>query len=330
MDWFDRDRYEILLDQADAELQARRPEAAEHLATQAIDLAPDVHDAWQMRACIRIDLNELELARTDANRALQLGAGGEAFIARARIEYELQEFEPAARDLEEGMADGINDADVLNLRGLIQLALEQPLQAAESFRHACQKMPNEPEFELNRGNALLHLNEPGRALDVYSGVLKRFPDNAEARYRRGGLLLDTGYVTLAVSEFCEAAKLRSDDPEYHWAYGTALEAESNFDDAEEAYSAALRIAPDDVVYRETRAHFRLTRRGDFRGALEDYDRLIREHEQHADYFAARAAVYLAIGNTEAADADLAAAARRNPDGLAGAIQRMIADDQSDD
>ena len=56
----------------------------------------------------------------------------------------------------------------------------------------------------------------------------------------------------------------------------------------------------------------------------------RSESEQADYFAARAAVYLAIGNTEAADADLAAAARRNPDGLAGAIQRMIADDQSDD
>ena len=36
MDWYDRDPYDMILDKAEAELEAGRPEAAEHLTIQAI------------------------------------------------------------------------------------------------------------------------------------------------------------------------------------------------------------------------------------------------------------------------------------------------------
>ncbi|HEX2621318.1 MAG TPA: tetratricopeptide repeat protein [Phototrophicaceae bacterium] len=103
----------------------------------------------------------------------------------------------------------------------------------------------------------------------------------------------------------------SDEAKHFLDEGLAAIQSGKHDEAIQAWSQALELAPDYPEAQTNRGTARSTR-GDYQGALADFDAVIAAHPEHADAYLNRANTYLASGRTSEAMADLDTTIRLQP------------------
>jgi len=147
------------------------------------------------------------------------------------------------------------------------------------------------------------------AIDDFTKAIKLDPKSSEAYFGRGGARAGKGDTEEAISDFTRAIKL---NPRHSMAYmlrGEAYRANCETDKAIADFTKAIKLGvPNWAHAYGNRGSERLTK-GDYSGALEDFDKAIELEPKLATLYLGRGTVYLGKGNTEKARDDLTLAVK---------------------
>ena len=229
-------------------------------------------------------------------------------------------------------------------RGQVYAALGRVEEALADYDAVIAEDPNYAEYHFDRGNLLRKLGRDGDALLAYERAMALSPPFTEVYYNRADIYLargdieaglaDLDYVLELDPEFVDAlvnrAGLRADldqpalahadvaaglavapaNPHLRCVLGQLHAAAGKYEDAIDAYGAALAADPDFAVALAGRAAA-LFETGDTAGAVADLDRALELGEDAALLYN-RAAALRAAGRHAQALADLERAAELDP------------------
>jgi len=134
--------------------------------------------------------------------------------------------------------------EIHNNLGLVQLELNQPEDAAESFRTAVALQPQDPVPLFNLGNALTDAEDYDGAFAAYRRALILKPDFAEALNNMGSALMLAFQFPEAEQALRQAAALRPDRAKTQVNLADSLWAQGQLEAALETYRHALALEPD--------------------------------------------------------------------------------------
>ena len=165
-------------------------------------------------------------------------------------------------------------------QGLHRLGRQQ--EALDAFGRAVELNPDYADAHGNRAHLLAELGRPGEALLGFDHALKLRPNSADDWCNRGATLHDLGRLAEALESYDQAiardpqlvgahvnrAEILRDLGQLDFALGKSDT--QAFDDAEKAYSTAIRLEPQLADARAGRAILRLLR-GQWESGWPDYE-----------------------------------------------------------
>jgi tetratricopeptide (TPR) repeat protein len=131
-------------------------------------------------------------------------------------------------------------------RGLAYQAMGDREQAITNYRRASELKPDYGDALTNLGNLLLNAGATGEAERCYRRLLGLNPNNPAAHNNLGVVLLQHGAADDAMTAFREAIRLHPDYPEAHNGLGAALLVLTRFAEARDCFAVSLRLKPDAV------------------------------------------------------------------------------------
>ena len=165
-------RAEIFLAAA-AALQALAPSGrndgqALQLIDQAVQLQPDLADAWHRRAMLEERAGRFDSARGSMAQALRLdGRRADYWLDAGLIEHADGMFEDALRYFDEALIVDPDLADAHVSRGTSLARLRQYEHAIDSYRRALRLAPDDADAKVNLALSLLVLGQWQEALPLY-------------------------------------------------------------------------------------------------------------------------------------------------------------------
>ena len=136
------------------------------------------------------------------------------------------------------------NAEVLNLFGLIACQAEKYEIAVDLISHALEIAPNQPLFLNNLGVALYRQGKCDKAVETYQRAIQIQPDFVEAYNNLGMVLKKKGELDAAVQVHHQALRIQPDFAEAHRNLGDILQKQGKYDKAVEAYQRAIQIQPN--------------------------------------------------------------------------------------
>jgi tetratricopeptide (TPR) repeat protein len=188
-----------------------RPEEALANWDSALEIKPDLQEAWYNRGVTLLYLRRYEEAIASFDKTL--------------------EFKP-------------NDHEVWHIRGILLWTLGRLEEALTSFDKATEFKPDFSEAWIYRGAALLTLGRLEEAIASFDQAIQIKPEFSEAWYNRGIALFYLGRFEEAIASFAQTTQFISDFPEAWNFQGAALSQLGRFEEALASYDQALKIKPD--------------------------------------------------------------------------------------
>ena len=171
--------------------------------------------------------------------------------------------------------------DALVMLGNLHMSLGEDLRAAEYFRRAMEVAPERENLYLHLATALARAGLAGDAVKVLRILVERRPGSFMGHYYLAKLHRELGAAREAQAAFRAVIEL---EPTFEGSYlelADLYEALGESDRAEAIYAEALANLPDSASL-----HHRLIRslvaRREFRGAVEQIQRLLQFHPQDAE------------------------------------------------
>jgi len=138
------------------------------------------------------------------------------FLMNRANAYRKQErYQDAYLDIEHALSIQAEDAELLNLKGLILLDLYERKKAIETFSLALEKDPEAGRIWHNRGNAYYWMLRDDEAISDYTKAIELQPDIALYYNNRGLVYFYQNKYSLALEDYNHAIKK---DPECAAAY----------------------------------------------------------------------------------------------------------------
>ena len=153
---------------------------------------------------------------------------------------ELQQAEGICRQV---IRQDPENAEALNLLGVIAHQFGNHDTASELIRRAIEIKPGEANFYNNLGLVLTKQERHEDAMASYRRAIALNPNYPEAHYHLGNLLLDQGKLDAAIECYQEALRLKPDFADAHNNLGNAFIAQGKLDAAIEHYQETLRLQP---------------------------------------------------------------------------------------
>ena len=184
-----------------------------------------------------------------------------------------------------------NNADALNLKGLIALDSGRPQHALSFFDRAAKALPGFADPYFNKGLALTALERPAAAIDAYAEAIRLRPDYGDALLNSGLLLFFSGRAKEAIETFRRMAERCPADVRGHYnlaaslekilALTPAAEREAVAQESEAAFRRALALDPGspDIHYAFSNLH---TFRGAYREAAAHLEIALRARPHWPD------------------------------------------------
>ena len=168
---------------------------------------------------------------------------------RADVDTALQTqgLEVAARLAEQALADGIEEASLLNLAASTRFQEQRYDEALRLLQRANALAPNDPNVLNSLGVCLKATGETGHALQAFEAAISIDPVMAQAHFNRGTVLDDRGDLRAARSGYEQALAL---DPDYLDARAALAWIDAQTGDAPSAKSngvSVLASAPDNIL-----------------------------------------------------------------------------------
>ncbi len=173
--------------------------------------------------------------------------------------------------------------DLIDYRnGLVLLKEGRPDEALQLLQRARQAYPTNPAVANALGLTLLYRKDYKNALKAFNDALRLDPNLVEAKTNRGVTYMETGLFDEAEADFnaiLDGTETR-EKPNAHFNLGILMGKRGRWADAEREFS--LVIADDPLYLRAFKerglARMRIE---DFRGALDDFLRYIKNDPKDA-------------------------------------------------
>jgi len=187
------DPFQSQLARASAELQARRPAAAETLYREVLAAAPDHGVATHFLGMCLVQTGRVQEGLALMRRSLDRLDGG----ARWRHNYALMlaqagDLEAAERELAGAAALEPQNAAIFQYLGMVRQSRGRAREAADAYRAACALAPGNAQLANNLGTALNEAGDRPGAVEAYRRAVALHPGYAVAWHNLAMCLAGAG------------------------------------------------------------------------------------------------------------------------------------------
>lgn len=175
---------------------------------RAIELNPNNAGAYYNRGNAHRKLNQYAKAIEDYNKAIEKNPKFAIAYDNRGVTYgRLNQYEKAFKDYEKAIELNPNDAVAYNNRGLTYAKLNQSEVAIKDYNKAIELNPNYADAYNNRGIAYAVLNQMERAVKDYNKAIELNPNLADAYGNRGRTYKEIGNYEESARDLKEASIL---------------------------------------------------------------------------------------------------------------------------
>jgi tetratricopeptide (TPR) repeat protein len=228
-----------------------------------------------------------------ATRALQ------ATLALALQRFQERRFVEAEALYRRVLEQTPDDADALNMLGLVMAEAGNPLQAIKYIERAIQLAPQRAAYHTNRGEIFRRWGLLDEGLSACARAVELDPNSAEARNNLGLALLGKGAFADALPHIRTAIGLRAQMPQAYFNLGRALKGVGQWREAADALAAAVTQAPGyaEAWYELAVVQERLD---DSRASIESCERALQCRPAFPEAWVARGDAWTSLGDNEQA------------------------------
>jgi tetratricopeptide (TPR) repeat protein len=301
---------------------------------EAIRLEPNHSRAYSSRGKLLEAMGQDARAEADYDRAIQLDPGFTyALRLRAALLSRHGRNGRAVADVDAATRLRPDDAGGYKDRGGVLVRLGQYQQAIDTLNRAIELDPSRASAYLNRGAAYNGLRQYERAIEDLNKALALDPRNAGAHTNIGLAYYMIGQYERAMEDLSEAVRLTPENAIVHLNRGNVYARLGFKEQAVADYESATRLDPGLIAYYggsaklleemgrnnlairdEKRLALRndpaeldlhleqgnlLRSRGDWKGAIGEYDQVIAQQPNRAEVYVARGWTRLCAGETGA-------------------------------
>ena len=206
--------------------------------------------------------------------ALRAGRTAAALVATASACMEVNDFDAAARDLDEAIALAPDWPAAHYERGKLWLRVDDMVKASESFQAAASRLPRFAPAWANLGGTLGELDRPAEALAAFEHALAEDPDNPQALNNVGVVRRELGRLNESEAAFREVIRRLPDLAFGHYNLGHTLFLQGRFQAALSAYAEGQARDAEKNPVQASRLALCKVATGDGAGALRDLQRAV--------------------------------------------------------
>jgi tetratricopeptide (TPR) repeat protein len=201
--------------------------------------------------------------------ALQRGRTPAALVATASVCIEVNDFDAAARDLDEAIASAPGWAAAHFERGKLWLRTDDMVKASESFAKAAAALPRFGPAWANLGGTLGELDRPEEALAAFEKALALDPASAQALNNVGVVRRELGRLSESEAAFRKVIQLSPEMAFGHYNLGHTLFLQGRFQAALLSYTEGQARDPQKNPVQASRLALCRVATGDAAGALRE-------------------------------------------------------------
>lgn len=214
MKLLDQDPDNAMAHQAIAEVLVKTDkydEAIEHL-TKSIEINPDSSLGYTLRARIYGIQGKTEQAVADLDQALNNQPSNySALLMRAQMRIQQSQFDVALDDTNIALRLRPGSPQALLMRCVIYSALERFDEAIYDVEQLVQKDPANVDLQMQLAIYNREAQRPSKAIQVYTNILEQDKESWTALRGRADAYLSVGKHDLALADYEQALKIKSDD-----------------------------------------------------------------------------------------------------------------------
>jgi len=203
---------------------------------------------------------------------LKSGRTPAALLATASVCVEVNDFDAAARDLDEALTQAPAWAAAHYERGKLWLRADDMANAAESFQRAADRLPGFAPVWSNLGGTLGELDRPTAALAAFERALALDPASPQALNNVGVVRRELGRLPESEAAFRQVIQLTPGMAFGHYNLGHTLFLQGRFQAALSAYAEGESRDPERNPVQTSRLALCKVATGDAHGALRDLQR----------------------------------------------------------
>jgi tetratricopeptide (TPR) repeat protein len=205
-------------------------------------------------------------------KALAGGRTPAALVAAASVCVEVNDFDAAARDLDEALELAPGWAAAHYERGKLWLRVDDMHQASVAFQKAAELLPGFGPVWSNLGATLGELDRPQEALAAFENALALDPANPQALNNVGVVRRELGRLAESEAAFRQVIQLTPALAFGHYNLGHTLFLQGRFQAALSAYADGQARDPEKNPVQASRLAVCKLATGDGDGALRDLQR----------------------------------------------------------
>lgn len=206
--------------------------------------------------------------------ALSAGRTPAALVATASACMEVNDFDAAARDLDEAIGLAPEWPAAHFERGKLWLRLDDMVKASESFHMAASRLPRFAPAWANLGATLGELDRPAEALAAFEHALAEEPDNPQVLNNVGVVRRELGRLNESEAAFREVIRRLPDLAFGHYNLGHTLFLQGRFQAALSAYAEGQARDAGKNPVQASRLALCQVATGDGAGGLRELQRAV--------------------------------------------------------
>jgi tetratricopeptide (TPR) repeat protein len=246
------------------------------------------------------DIEKLQIQRCTQS-ILKSPGDANLYLKRAGAYYGNAEYGLADEDYTKAIQMGLITDTIYLQRALCRAGLGRNGEALADIDRALKLRPNSDRALSQKAAVYVAMKKDDLAILQYSEILKKHP-SPQALMERAALLRKNGKLIESLHDLDEAVRLRATSVELLHRRASLLLEMKRYKDAAADYTSAILLNDENAGDYKNRADARLLA-GDLNGALDDYNRLLKEEATFSGAYYGRARVYDKLGERAKADAD---------------------------
>ncbi len=297
-------RAELAFQHGNVLMMIKQMDMAIERYSYAIELNPDLADAYNNRGVVYDIKGEYNRAITDYNKAIALKPDFTvAYSNRGGAYNNKSEYDRAIADCNKAMELNPHYAYAYNNRGLAYVGKDDYSRAIEDFNTTIQLERNDVVAYNNRGNVYSNIGDYDRAIEDFNTAIQLKRNDADSYNNRGAAYRKKGDNHRAIGDYTKAIAL---DPDHAIAYtnrGMIYREKGEVDRAIEDFTKVIELKPDLVEAYCYRGMAYAVKR-DFDRAIADFTKVIQFKPDFAEAYCYRGMVWFHLGEWEKAKTDL--------------------------
>lgn len=270
---------------------------------KAIDDDPDNIVLYYYRALTYNSLGNFNEAIKDANQLVKLQPEPSTYAFRAAIKSNKGDYSGSILDYDEAIRQSPKNASLYFLRADVKMASQDGDGAISDMNALIQMEPNLAKAYTYRGDYKFSGEDVEGAEEDYEKALSIDPNDALAYASRGIIRLTIHKNKEdAQKDFDKSIQIEPNEAAY--TFRAIISADKKrYDEAIKDLDAAIKINPNYLNARMSRGGIRFGILEDFKGALEDYNKVIELDPNVAQYYVWRGDAKHMLGDYEGQSED---------------------------